>query len=271
MVPDQPGALSGAIPHGALLRAVEDDAPTSKTSTDFLWVGPDEDPQDRTAARAKQAFIRTRYHRRKKETQLQNLKSSVKPFPTENRLVRSQEALVPVAYTPVLGQATNLDVLDGVLSLSLRTDQNTNLYFHHFKFYASKAYLPLYSDGLKMSLLQMAFAEPATLKTFLSIAAFHRAIGLSLRDASPQTVQKSVQDGLQLRGEAIKSLRQVIGRPSYRYSEAILMAMVHLLYIEGAEGNVEAVDAHMKGLKRMIEAQGGIDKLGYRAETLVYW
>lgn len=70
------------------------------------------------------------------------------------------------------------------------------------------------------------------LKTFLSIGAFHRAIGLSLRDAPPQTIQKTVQDGLQLRGDAIKSLRQVLGQPGYRYSEAILIAMAHLLYIE---------------------------------------
>jgi hypothetical protein len=132
MVPDQSGALSRAIPHGAALRAVED-APTTKTPTDFLWVNQDEDSRDRTAARAKQAFIRTRHHRRKKETQLQNLKT-VKPFPTVNRVVRCQDALVPTAHTPVLGQATNLDILDGVLSLSLHTDQNTNLYFHHCEY-----------------------------------------------------------------------------------------------------------------------------------------
>lgn len=140
MSPDQSGVRSRAILHGSSSRAVES-APIAKTPTDFLWVNQDEDSQDRTAARAKQAFIRTRYHRRKKEIQLQNLKT-VKPFPTDNR--GSQEGLVPIAHTPVVGQATNLDILDGVLSLSLHTDQNTNLYFHHCEYCKySFARLPL--------------------------------------------------------------------------------------------------------------------------------
>lgn len=142
MAPEQSGARSRAIPDGSSSRAVGG-ASTTKTPTDFLWVNQDEDSQDRTAARAKQAFIRTRYHRRKKEIQLQNLKT-VKPFPTDTRVVRSQEGLVPIAHTPVVGQATNLDILDGVLSLSLHTDQNTNLYFHHCEYYKySFARLPL--------------------------------------------------------------------------------------------------------------------------------
>ncbi|KAL3470432.1 hypothetical protein BJX99DRAFT_264239 [Aspergillus californicus] len=254
------------------LRSAEDARyhPTESVSNagKFMWVDRDKKSQDRDAFNAKQSFIRARYHRRKRETQLQNLKSSMRPFPTLSRLALPQEK-APLAPPLVVGQSPQLGVVDSVLSVSLHTDQNVNLYFYHFQAHCSKSYLPLFSDKTTW-LLRTALSQPALLQIILSMSAFHRANGLLLRDANPRIVQRSANDALEQRGKGIRSLQQALAEQGELCSEGILMAVAHIIYIEGAEGNVGAVDAHMSGLKKIIDLLGGFDNLDYQMMTMVY-
>lgn len=72
--------------------------PPPQKTTAFFWVNDqgNKDPSH-VSSRRKQSFVRTRSHRRRKETQLKRLKESLKPFPgfepsfTDYRRFQSEE------------------------------------------------------------------------------------------------------------------------------------------------------------------------------------
>ncbi|KAJ5692841.1 hypothetical protein N7462_002264 [Penicillium macrosclerotiorum] len=241
---------------------------TAQTTSDFLWV--DSNEPDRTAFKTRLAFVRARTHRRKKEAQLQELKAWVRPWSHDNRSGINPGATETTRVAcPPLSHGPRMGVVDGVLNLPLNTDQDLNLYFDHFEAHCSKSYLPL-SHQHTIWFIRLALSQPALLKIILSISAFHRSVGLSIRDANPGTIQATTRDGLQLRGEAIKSLRQALENPVHVPSEAILLVVMHLVFVEGAEGNLEAAEAHMDGVRRIIEVLGGFESLAYPLMTLVH-
>lgn len=99
------------------------------------------------------------------------------------------------------------------------------------KHYCSKDYLPLDTQKGEW-LMRLSLSQPALLQIILALSAFHRAIGLSLRGSSPGFIQSATRDGLQLRCEAIKTLRRGLDEPHNVYFEAILATMIHLTYVE---------------------------------------
>ena len=125
-----PMLLKATIQHATSSRAIEDASsrPTKavKAKDDFFWVNEAENNEDPLAFRARQSFIRTKHHRRRKEIQLRNLKVSMKPLP-----FRHQDTPFSIPLPLVVARSPQLGVVDSVLSTRIYTDQDVNLYFHH--------------------------------------------------------------------------------------------------------------------------------------------
>lgn len=258
-----PTPLKVTIQQTRSSRAIEDASnrrsKAVKPNDDFFWINESENDRDPLAFRAKQSFIRARYHRRRKEIQSRNLEVSMKPLP-----FRHQTTALSIPLPLVMARSPRLGIVDSVLSTPIDTDQDANLYFHHCEWvysccladclphniltsrgsvnvfcltavsdkdYCSKDYLPLDSQKSEW-LMRLALGQPALLQILLALSAFHRAIGFSVRGSSPRVVQSAVRDGLQLRCEAIKTLRRGLSEPHNVYFEAILATMIHLTYVE---------------------------------------
>lgn len=258
-----PTLLKAKIQHAPSSRAIEhaSNRPTKavKANDDLFWVNEAENNEDPLAFRAKQSFIRARHHRRRREIQLRNLKVSMKHLP-----FRHQKSPFSIPLPLVVARSPQLGIADSVISTPIYTEQDMNLYFHHCewvysccladclphdiltslrsvkvfcltavsdKYYCSKDYLPLDSQKSEW-LMRLALSQPALLQIILALSAFHRAIGFSLRGSSPGVIQSAARDGLQLRCEAIKTLRRGLGEPQSVDFDSILATMIHLTYVE---------------------------------------
>jgi hypothetical protein len=121
-----------------------------KLPADFLWINAqEEDPKDRDASREKQAFIRTRHHRLKKESQMRSLKSSMQQQPATSESPQSetvseynsdhssscnsQNERSLTAQPPVLSQSLEACISMAFPYLSRRTNQNMTIYLQHCK------------------------------------------------------------------------------------------------------------------------------------------
>lgn len=116
--------------------------------SEFLWVDyQDGKMQDLPVARTKQAFIRARSHRLRRETKMQKLKASITPFPTgpvqpppaekhSKTRPNGRDRWAPVLYQspragvaeafPSLGSASNVDLhFDYCKHTSQSCDANT--------------------------------------------------------------------------------------------------------------------------------------------------
>lgn len=146
------------------------DAPDTKPKTqnlvirppsDFLWVDyQDDKSQGRELSRSKQAFVRTRHHRMRREKQLQQFKTPTDhtpPPPSSPSLsseavvakhsrntgrVRKQEHDDEGHYldqqAPILITSLEAGVLDGGPALAIAISQNPNIYFQHCEYARSR-------------------------------------------------------------------------------------------------------------------------------------
>lgn len=120
------------------------------SSVDFLWVDHDVgNSQEKEDSRMKQSFLRKRYHRLRRRTQLEQLKASIKPLPaawppaskspvgtsTENKCndLRKPTARV-IRGDPMADQISHPPStrVDNVLpELSRRAKQSMDFYFDY--------------------------------------------------------------------------------------------------------------------------------------------
>jgi hypothetical protein len=122
-------------------------------AADFLWINAqEEDPKDRDASREKQAFIRTRHHRLKKESQMRSLKSSMQQQPATSGSPQSetvsdyisddsgssrnsQDDRSSTATPPVLCQSLEACISMAFPYLSRPTNQSMSVYLQHCKYF----------------------------------------------------------------------------------------------------------------------------------------
>lgn len=121
-----------------------------KPPVDFLWINAqEEDPKDRDASREKQAFIRARHHRLKKESQMRSLQISMQQRPAESDSIpsetasdhtsddsssqKSQKDRSLVTQAPVLCQSLEACISMAFPYLSRPTNQSMTLYLQHCK------------------------------------------------------------------------------------------------------------------------------------------
>lgn len=122
-----------------------------KPPAEFLWINTqEEDPRDRDASREKQAFIRARHHRLKKESQTRNLETSMQRRPNHGNSLTpkavwkqnskgssSQDVLsnrAEITQSPDLCQSLETCISMAFPYLSRSTNQSVTLYLQHCKY-----------------------------------------------------------------------------------------------------------------------------------------
>lgn len=121
-----------------------------KPPADFLWINAqEEDSRDRNASREKQAFIRARHHRLKKESQTRSLETSMQRRPADSKFPPSEAVCSQVfnyssgrtaqsdcgklAQSPILCQSLEACISMAFPYLSRSTNQSMTLYLQHCK------------------------------------------------------------------------------------------------------------------------------------------
>ncbi|KAL4968460.1 uncharacterized protein BDV14DRAFT_196765 [Aspergillus stella-maris] len=236
---------------------------------EFLWVEQGKNPQDRDVFRAKQSFIRTQFHRRRRDSKLQALRKSRRPFSA------SHGERQPLQLGHGVYPSLQLGVIETALAVSGGAAHDMNQYFHHFRLFFHEAYLPVFPEK-PMWLMQAALRQPALLQTILGMSASHRAQRLLISDSrhgtnsQAQVARKLMQNGLTLRWKGLVSLQLALARNTDLDWEGVLMTIAHLILIEVEEKNADAVNAHMNGLMRIINMLGGLDNRDPKLQTLIY-
>ncbi|KAL3457548.1 hypothetical protein BJX64DRAFT_295850 [Aspergillus heterothallicus] len=110
-------------------------------------------------------------------------------------------------------------------------------------------------DGARMSTLwsQSAVSLPALLQTLLFLAAAHKSAIEASRGVSAQVVQQSFGDSIYFRVNAIRVLNGLLQDPVMAEGDSTIMV--------GLNAEFQALDAHIKGLRALIELRGGLDTL----------
>ncbi|KAJ5485515.1 hypothetical protein N7539_005503 [Penicillium diatomitis] len=210
----------------------------SAGSADYLWINvQEEDSQDRDASRQKQAFIRTRHHRLRKELQTQHLKpqpsstgdhdSSVNYEDTHQGSSQSKEE-----QSPPLCRSLEQSVALAFPYLARPTDQSMTIYLQHYQAHATKLCFPIGDNQITLRYLRMALDHPALIQILLSTSAFHRATLDHVSGAPSQLIRSSTQDAIRLRSDTIKSIQGILIQPYKFFSEITLRVIAHLLCVE---------------------------------------
>jgi hypothetical protein len=115
-------------------------------------------------------------------------------------------------------------------------------------------------------LFRQALADPALCHTFVAMSATYSSV-------HGQCLQAPDAKLLSIYGRTFRTLRQQIGQTSrVKPSEATIMAAVNLLMCHGIGfGDKQALTAHPRALRNLVDACGGISNLSSQPATLVLW
>ncbi|KAJ4222578.1 hypothetical protein NW757_014413 [Fusarium falciforme] len=79
-----------------------------------------------------------------------------------------------------------------------------------------------------------------------------------------------MRDSLHLRGNTLKTLNDLLQDPTKAVAESTTLIVASLVAIEAVDANFGALEAHTKGLKRLIHLMGGIDALDHMTLSKIY-
>jgi hypothetical protein len=115
-------------------------------------------------------------------------------------------------------------------------------------------------------LLRQAFVDPALCYTFFAMSATYSSVHGQCLNAPDAKL-------LSIYGRTFRTLRQQIGQTSRaKPSEATIMAAVNLLMCHGfGFGDKQALMAHPRALRKLVDACGGISNLSGQPAALVLW
>ncbi|KAJ5860136.1 uncharacterized protein N7529_007446 [Penicillium soppii] len=120
---------------------------------EFLWVDYKENQSKaRDLVRSKQAFVRTRHHRLRREKQVQSTARVVDV--SRHPKSESDEDDLPTERAPILASSPQAGILDGSPSLAISTNHNPNIYFHHCEYISHQTLdFPIVAQSLRHFLL----------------------------------------------------------------------------------------------------------------------
>ncbi|KAJ5151876.1 hypothetical protein N7492_010171 [Penicillium capsulatum] len=251
--------------------------PTTARSADFLWVDFDAGKQRKgqTLSGAKQTFLKTKLHQRRREAQLQKLRTSIVPFPVQSSQGKNHvfvdESFPPALnHPPILYRSIDAEIKQCFPSLGVSSAVDLDLYFHYYNNYTSRACFPLSFDFITKWLWEQALLEPALVPVILAGSATQRGANLFLSGAPKYMIEDCTRDSLQLRVQSVRTLRRFLDNPVGVDYEKIVLFVTQLLGTEQIEANDQASRVHFKGLGQLIDAAGGLDNLGDYTVATVY-
>ncbi|KAJ5390991.1 uncharacterized protein N7496_002059 [Penicillium cataractarum] len=247
----------------------------AQSSSEFLWVDcQDGKSQDAAVARNAQAFLQTKYHKMRRQAQLQQLKASMKALPpskspsastpkNETSSEKDDRQLTVIQKDHRVHRSLQPKVEDILPVVSPRVKQSVDFYFDYFRVQGSRRWYPMGQSEMLNCILRQSFDHPSLMEVILSMSAYDYAMKFK---AQPQgtspVVYRSLQDAFYIRSHVIRSIRNLLDKPAEIFSEAAVLLIGHLFVTEALEGNIEAVDAHTDGLRRIVEVLGGVEKIG---------
>ncbi|PCG99393.1 Protein of unknown function DUF3468 [Penicillium occitanis (nom. inval.)] len=266
-----------------------------QSSSSFLFIDCQADTsQNKKLRNEKQGFLLKNYHRRKKQASILRLKPPRTP-PTQRFLADHSPSEQPTSDNADStdeqagwvdkgdsGQAAlrsemwslkaylSQGFVDPFGASAVKMTGSMNIYFHHFRIHTIAACYPV--DATRMSIWwwQKAITQPALLQALLFLTAGHQATLESSNGVSSPVTKKSMQDSLHLRGDTLKTLNNIMQDPLRAVAESTVLVVASLVAIEAVDANIEAHNAHMKGLKRLIQLMGGLDTLDHMTLSKIY-
>ncbi|KAJ5278754.1 hypothetical protein N7478_004126 [Penicillium angulare] len=259
------------------------DKQSDQPSGSFLWVNDQRDQGlDALSAGSKLSFVRSRNNRLRREARLNNLKTSVKPFQggqppfAQELTTSSQRCQLWHCTNPQHLHESSIRInpqaglIEAFPFVSPNTNQSISFYYHYYRVYASTGSFPLSSDVMSVYFFQEAMKQPALIDALLFMSAASRTSTLKFENASPLLLQRTVQDSIQLRSRAVRSLQSFLMSSSKVFSERTILVVAHLLGVECAEAHTEAVNAHLNGLQNLVKGLGGLDNMSIRTLSTLY-
>ncbi|KAL5340307.1 hypothetical protein BJX70DRAFT_123603 [Aspergillus crustosus] len=267
-----------------------------KPNTTFLFIDSQIDTPQNQQSKEKQAFLLKNYNRKKRQAAIERLKPS-KPVsaPTSTQFsARLRLESAPASHSSAV-HATSTDeqnpesqetsdyfgniarhavtrsemwslkaylsqgYTDPFSSYAVEMSDSMNLYFHHFRIHTIAACYPLDATRMSTWWWQKAITQPALLQALLFLTAGHQATLESTSGISARAVQKSLSDSLHLRGDTLKTLNNIMQDPGRAVAESTTLVVASLVAIEAVGGNFAALEAHQRGLRRLIHLMGGLD------------
>ncbi|KAL3462457.1 hypothetical protein BJX64DRAFT_259176 [Aspergillus heterothallicus] len=282
--------------------------PAKQPSTTFLFIDSQADHATNKQLRhQKQGFLLKNYHRRKKQASIQRLKAPSKTTAAAPRAIPTNRLQIKYSASEQLtsddsdstrehdGWADEREVLtasrnqstlrsemwslraflsqgyvDPFAASAVKMTDSMNLYFHHFRIHTIAACYPLDATRMSQWWWQKAITQPALLQALLFLTAGHQATLESSNGVSSRVIQKSMRDSLHLRGDTLKTLNKIMMDPVRAVAESTTLVVASLVAIEAVDANMEAHDAHMKGLKRLVHLMGGLDTLDHMTLSKIY-
>ncbi|EED23228.1 conserved hypothetical protein [Talaromyces stipitatus ATCC 10500] len=270
----------------------------------FLFVDSYQDQAKNAAIKTqKQAFLAKNYHRKKKQASIQRLKSS-NAVPKDHlhigyKLANDRPTSDTNLSTPSTGKNGKSDLrrkpdsppgrqvamgseiwslnaylgqgcVDPFSSSAVKMTDLMNQYFHHFRIHTVVACYPLEWKRMSIWWWQKANTTPALLQTLLFSTAGHLAASQINSGMAPHLIQKSIHDCLHLKGVTLKTLNDIMQDPVKAVAGSTTLVVASLVAIEACSASFEALEAHTKGLRRLIHLRGGLDTLDHMTISKIY-
>ncbi|KAH8689510.1 hypothetical protein BGW36DRAFT_390971 [Talaromyces proteolyticus] len=244
--------------------------------SDVFWVDSRGDKHS-----AKHAFIKRNSHRLKREKKLYELRRSIQPFCLTNMASRAHSDPVELAeehdyqelrhplVVPSISRDFDPGFLDSFSSLPTPVTREMNFYFNYYKSTCSKSCYPFNYNEMGMWWWQKAIDQPALVYIILATCALHRA-GITLDSASTEATQKFVWHSLKFRQQTIQSLQQLIHQTPKYGLEMVVLVVINMICVEGADANMETIDVHMEGLRKFVYLLGGLENLDHLTVSGIY-
>ncbi|KAJ0413614.1 hypothetical protein BJY00DRAFT_319611 [Aspergillus carlsbadensis] len=258
----------------------------------FFFVSPNDTGKRSAQFKQRQAFLMKRYHREKKQAAIQRLKSAKLAPPSEKSIL-----LLNRPALKALGHATHnnpderpINEVEEAASSSawvtttylsqgfkdpfdcyaVPMTDSMHRYLDHFRIHGVGAAYPLNVTLMGQYLWRNIVTIPALVNIFCFFGARHTAMVKSKAQATADSVQTSINSSFQYRGNVLKYLNDLMRDPDSAVAETTIYAIASFVTIESSMGNVEAVEAHQNGLKRIVRLLGGVETLPHMTLSKLY-
>ncbi|KAL2811751.1 hypothetical protein BJX63DRAFT_267194 [Aspergillus granulosus] len=266
----------------------------SKRKT-FLWIDSQADGGKGSSVRKqKQAFIVKNYHQDKKKASIERLKTRKPPpkpqSPPEHLVPGAiprvstdgkdlqDEDIIPESAQEAIARAETWSLMpylsqgfmDPFNCYSIHMTDSMHMYLDYFRIHGTAAAYPLNMKPMGIFLWKNAITIPALLNILLYFSAKHLTVLGSKNGVSAERTEISTKDSLRLQGNALKHLNNLLQDPTRAVTQSTIVTIACFITIESSMANLEAVEAHLKGLKRLVDLIGGLDCLAHMTLSRLY-
>ncbi|KAL2826546.1 hypothetical protein BJY01DRAFT_262308 [Aspergillus pseudoustus] len=262
----------------------------------FLWIDSQaDDGKGSSVRKQKQAFLVKNYHQEKKQASLQRLKTAKPPpkplsppehlvsggaipstsengsdLQDEDLIRESAEEAIARAETWSLMPYLSQGFMDPFNCYSVHMTDSMHMYLDYFRIHGTAAAYPLNVTSMGVFLWKNAITIPALLNILLYFSAKHLTHLGSRNGVSAERTEISTKDSFRLQGNALKHLNELLQDPTKAVTQPTIITIACFITIEASMANLEAVEAHLKGLKRLVDLIGGLDALAHMTLSRLY-